>query len=84
MIDPRFLARAARSGERSQPEDAGSGAPGESFVWDREMDGPEAFVVIRAPSRTSSREFAKRLGRSALWLLVACGFMEVVRAMLDR
>jgi hypothetical protein len=52
-----------------------------SCIWDRELDGPEALVVIRAPARRSGLELANLLLRSALWAFVACGFVEILRAM---
>jgi hypothetical protein len=82
MLDPRSLFRAARSGGRSQPEDAGSGPPGASYVWDRALDGPEAFVEIRGPSGVSRRESGKGFMRSTLLALVTCGYIiEFVRSM---
>ena len=84
MLGSRSLPHAARTTERFQPEDAGSGPSGASYVWDQALDGPEHFVVMHAPSRVFCREFGNRLLRSAEWALVACGFMEMVRSAFDR
>jgi hypothetical protein len=82
MLGSRSLPHAARTTERFQPEDAGSGAPRASYVWDRALDGPEEFVVTRAPSGVSRREFGNGFMRSALLALVTCGYgIEFVRSM---
>jgi hypothetical protein len=84
MPGSRSLPHAARTTERFQPEDAGSGAPRASYVWDRALDGPEEFVVTRAPSGVSRREFGNGFLRSALLALVTCGYIiEFVRSVVE-
>jgi hypothetical protein len=49
-----------------------------SYIWDREMDGPEDVVVTREPARRSGREYLNLLLRAASWALVAYVFVEIV------
>jgi hypothetical protein len=48
-----------------------------SYIWDREIDGPEELVEIVERARRSGREYLNLLLRAALWALLALVFAAI-------
>jgi hypothetical protein len=73
----RLLSRPAEITARLRVEYPDRSPSRSSYIWDREIDGPEDLVVIREPARRSGREYLNLLLRAALWALLAYVFAGI-------